>query len=321
MSKNKTKLTLEEVKTFLREQCANEVGTVQQLIEGEESQAFSCECGKDEYVIRINPSIDGFQKDAYVYRHFHSERLPIPRVIQMGYIDEQHAFCLTEKMPGITLQEVDSSTLKRLLEPTTEIWLALRKADLGQTTGFGDFDAAGQGAYATWQEFLLAILDPQTHEWDRVLPTQEREMCQEVIDPFLSLVKQCPEERTLIHGDFGSNNVLTDGQRITAVLDWENAKYGDPLYDVATAYFWSPWLECMATQATHFEAHLSTISAYHERLTCYQLRIGLAEIYETALQHQWSNTQWAIRRCREVVAPISANVRPKRPSGPTPGYP
>lgn len=201
----------------------------------------------------------------------------------------------------MTLQDVDSTTLKRLLEPTTEVWLALRRADLGQTTGFGDFDAEGQGAYATWREFLLSLLDPQTHEWDRVLPSEDGERCEEVINTFLSLAKQCPEERALIHGDFGSNNVLTDGQRITAVLDWENAKYGDPLYDVATAYFWSPWLECMAAQAAYFEAHLATMSGYHERLVCYQLHIGLAEVYETARQQKWSSTRWAIRRCREIA--------------------
>lgn len=298
MGNKKTELNLEAVKAFLYDHCMSEVDTLQQMIEGEESQAFSFKCGNAEYVIRINPSIAGFQKDAYAYHHFHSEQVPIPRVIQTGYIDEQHAFSISEKMPGITLQDVDSATLQRLLKPTADVWLALSKFDPDDTTGFGDFDASGQGVYVTWREFLL---EPQTYAWERALPTKELAMCQEVLKTFLALVKQCPEERALVHGDFGSNNVLTDGERITAVLDWENAKYGDPLFDVATAYFWSPWLECMREQAAYFEAHLSSLPTYQERILCYQLRIGLTEVYETALQQEWNIAQWAIKRCVEIA--------------------
>ena len=188
MSKHKTQLTLEEVTSYLRTQGVHTIGPLVQLSEGEESQAFSYACGGEEYVIRINPSLEGFQKDAYAYRQFHSKKkntIPIPQVVQMGYLDPQHAYCVTEKMPGIALQEVDSSTLQRLLEPTTQMWRALQEADLGHATGFGDFTAAGSGAYATWQEFLLAILDPRFHAWDLVLPSPERQMCQEVVTTFL----------------------------------------------------------------------------------------------------------------------------------------
>ena len=54
---------------------------------------------------------------------------------------------------------------------------------------------------------------------------------------YLKLIEYCPEEHKLVHGDFGSNNVLTDGQKITGVLDWDCALYGDPLFDVAGSFF------------------------------------------------------------------------------------
>ena len=40
----------------------------------------------------------------------------------------------------------------------------------------------------------------------------------------------------LLHGDLGSHNVLTDGDRLLALIDWEDALAGDPVYDVA---FWA----------------------------------------------------------------------------------
>jgi aminoglycoside phosphotransferase (APT) family kinase protein len=40
----------------------------------------------------------------------------------------------------------------------------------------------------------------------------------------------------LLHLDYHPLNVLTDGTRITAVLDWANARLGDPRADVARTY-------------------------------------------------------------------------------------
>jgi ketosteroid isomerase-like protein len=42
--------------------------------------------------------------------------------------------------------------------------------------------------------------------------------------------------RALLHGDYHPLNVLTDGERITAVLDWSNAAAGDPRSDVARTF-------------------------------------------------------------------------------------
>jgi aminoglycoside phosphotransferase (APT) family kinase protein len=43
-----------------------------------------------------------------------------------------------------------------------------------------------------------------------------------------------PETRslTLVHGDFRSGNYLLDGTRLSAILDWEFAHWGDPMEDI-----------------------------------------------------------------------------------------
>jgi aminoglycoside phosphotransferase (APT) family kinase protein len=45
-----------------------------------------------------------------------------------------------------------------------------------------------------------------------------------------------PRPAVLVHGDFRYGNVLHDGGRLTAVLDWELAHYGDPVEDLAWLY-------------------------------------------------------------------------------------
>lgn len=47
-------------------------------------------------------------------------------------------------------------------------------------------------------------------------------------------------ETTLVHGDFRIGNMLLDDDELTAVLDWELARAGDPMYDLgyaSTYYF------------------------------------------------------------------------------------
>jgi hygromycin-B 4-O-kinase len=128
----KTNLSVQTMEAFLRERVAYEIKGVRPMQEGEVSQAFSFEWDKG-YVIRINRSIEGFQKDAYAYKHFHSGGIPIPKIIQIGHIDEQHAFCITERIPGLTLQDVGHETIQQLLQPITNTWFALQKYDLSHT--------------------------------------------------------------------------------------------------------------------------------------------------------------------------------------------
>lgn len=58
-----------------------------------------------------------------------------------------------------------------------------------------------------------------------------------------------PDHPVLLHGDFWPGNVLWKNGRIVAVIDWEDAATGDPLFDVANArleVMWSWGTEAMA---------------------------------------------------------------------------
>jgi aminoglycoside phosphotransferase (APT) family kinase protein len=43
--------------------------------------------------------------------------------------------------------------------------------------------------------------------------------------------------RTLVHGDFGLNNILIHDDKVSAILDWEFAHVGNPAYDLGYFYF------------------------------------------------------------------------------------
>ncbi|MBX3595038.1 phosphotransferase family protein [Sphingomonas sp.] len=73
-----------------------------------------------------------------------------------------------------------------------------------------------------------------------------------------------PERRALVHGDFRPANLMIDGSRITAVLDWEFSHIGDPAADIGwylTPYYRADHLIAGAWEAEDF-------------LSCYEARLG-----------------------------------------------
>ena len=51
--------------------------------------------------------------------------------------------------------------------------------------------------------------------------------------PAARLRETAPREDPLVHLDYHPLNVMTDGERVTGVLDWTNARAGDPRADYA----------------------------------------------------------------------------------------
>ncbi len=258
------------------------------LIGGLDSQTFRFRRGGRDFVLRLNPSPSGFEKDALAARCFACAGLPIPPVLEIGRQDDLY-YCVTAHMPGRTLQELSPAAVAATLEPSLQVLRHLAAQDLGFVTGFGPFTAAGRAPYATWREFLLEPLDHSWPDPDAVKP---------LLDRLRHLAPHCPEVHGLIHGDFGSNNVLALGSRITALLDWSEAAAGDPLYDVANVLFWRTWLPCMEQLASYLETAMPGWRSLHDRLLCYQLRIGLEEI----LHAPGHLDSWAWQRCRQLLA-------------------
>ena len=94
-----------------------------------------------------------------------------------------------------------------------------------------------------WSDMVLPFSDPPTEKtaaeqavarWEQTLHEQQLES-----HPFLAqslrwLRQNLPEAPrvSLLHGDYRSGNFLFEGDRITAIVDWELAGLGDPLEDL-----------------------------------------------------------------------------------------
>ena len=89
----------------------------------------------------------------------------------------------------------------------------MNKVDLAGTQGFGRFDAQGRAPYKTWTAFLLTVADtPRYLTGPGKLRQGDKSVVSQATSTVRELTRACPELRCLLHGDFGSHNVLSDGE-------------------------------------------------------------------------------------------------------------
>ena len=274
------------------------------VVEGQESQVYSFTFKDKEYIIRINSNIEGFKKDKYVANNFISANLPIPKVINIGKFNETHYYCISEKINGTTYEDSSVEVIEKLLPNITNVWESISKLDISNTSGYGIFSSeTGNAPYATWKDFLLEILDIK-YNWDKIKTNKfvDKELIDRLINDFRNLLEFVPEVRNVFHGDFGSNNVLVnDVPEISGVIDWDCAGYGDSFYDIAISYFWSTWLVCMDRTSKYWDKKFNSISNYKKIIKCYELHIGLKEIYENACENDEESLNWLQKRCKQIL--------------------
>lgn len=281
------------------------VSAIEPILSGEESQVFQFDSEARKLILRLNPNGQGFEKDKFVHERFARPKLPIPKVVMTGQL-EDHFYCVSQRMPGRTLEDLDPQELSALLVPTGRVLQAVAEADLDGISGFGPFDSRGITTFSRWRDFLIGIVDTSQHDWDSVRLYTRVDAVKGWIDRLELLASTCPEQSALVHGDFGSNNVLAERQHITGVVDWSEAMTGDPLYDVANIFFWRTWLSCMEQQAKYFEAHPPNVPDWDKRILCYQLRIGLSEVFGNAIERRDEALRWSLQRCEQIVSRIDA---------------
>ncbi len=73
---------------------------------------------------------------------------------------------------------------------------------------------------------------------DRLERGRARERLGSIADRIIALFDGFapPDEPVLVHGDFGGRNVLVDDNGIAAIVDWEAATTGSPLWDVGSLF-------------------------------------------------------------------------------------
>jgi hygromycin-B 4-O-kinase len=299
------------VATFLREQVGVDALEVTELVPGEWSQAFAYRYAGHDWVIRISGLEEAFRKDERAVRYA-TEALPIPRVLEVGPVGDGF-YAISERLSGDMLETIDGRQLRALMPSLIATLDAMRLADVGDTIGYGGWDPDGVGGYPSWRAMLLDVTTDhatqQTHGWRSKLaasPTGEAPFF-EAYGVLTTLVDDVPEVRHLVHADLVNRNVLVTGDRISGVLDWGCAMYGDFLMDLAWIDFWAPWspdwrgVDILAAGVDHFQAIGLHVPNFSERVRACQIWIGLDGQAYQASKGSWAELERTAARTLEIA--------------------
>jgi hygromycin-B 4-O-kinase len=257
-----------QVGDFLQANFDERVTTVSLIGAGMFSQAFSFAVGQQALIFRLNLSEEDFQKDAFAFQHFSAPTVPIPRVLRIGRFDDTRHFAITTRCLGQTLQAMDERAVRSVVPQLFQTMNAIHHTDVSGYMGWGLTDTTGNGRFASWTQYLLSFYDQKfAFTWPELIQQTflEQEVYETCFNAMKHLLAYCPTEKYLVHGDFGFDNVLSDGQHITGVLDWADARLGDFVYDLAYLDFWSKDIPYAALWQEEATASGNRIPHFEER--------------------------------------------------------
>ncbi|MCB9813157.1 MAG: phosphotransferase [Pseudomonadales bacterium] len=297
------RVSAKETEIFLVAKFGKNVSSVQSLGEGAWSYAFTFVVKGVKNVIRWGNVPDNFQRDAFAHT-FNSDLLPVPPIKDIGQENNRY-YAISPFVVGNFLESLSPNDLEIASQSVIEIFRALRAIDMSTSTGFGFWNKDGKAIYDSWKAFLLDDRNESegslNHGWREILEASDMGMdsYNELWRKFQNLIDHCPEVRGVVHSDFVNRNVLVDKGKISAVLDWGSAFFGDPLYEIAWIKFCEPWFP--ASKDIHLVQRLiedfktdpnSNTANIEQRLLCYQLRIGADAIAYNAFRKDWKTAQF-----------------------------
>lgn len=304
-------IDLAGAQAFLHEHIGAHVQDVQEVGRGEWSVAFAYRWDGRDYVARFGLFVEDFYKDQHVGKHASASAL-LPRILEVG--PYRHGFfALSERAYGQFLDKLDEHAMRATLPHLLETLDAVKDIELRDSSGFGLWDASGNAPHASWQEALLDVVNDhperRIHGWRASLEKVPDNLAlfEQAAALFAGKVALCPNERHLIHNDLLNRNVFVEKNRITALLDWGDSRYGDYLYDIAHLLYWWPWfsqwriIDLAGEIERHYQTKQVDMKDIHARLQCYQMHIGLDSMAYHGYTRRWENFAWSARRTLEVA--------------------
>jgi len=298
-----------ELLALLTERFGTPVSQIKPIASGQVATGFFFTVNGEEYVIRFTQEnlAQTLYKDQYVCSHLLPPHIPSPTFVCVS-TDNETTYAITHRVPGKILDAFSDQEYEQLVPSIIETLDHIHQTNIDNTSGFGAFDENGQGLYASWSEFLLNVAEEKEAgdfygDWHRYFEESflERDLFDKIYAEMKALLPCCPTERQLVHADYAFSNVLAKDGKITAVLDWANAYFGDFLYDVAWLDFCKPEVDYNGRFQEFYQAQNRVVPNFEERMRCYYCYICLDGFRFCGVTNQKESYQWVRTRILELL--------------------
>ncbi len=302
---------LDEIRAWMQAEFSAAATAFVPLHGGFFSRAYAFHSRGRDYVLRLNNALyaaEGFAKDAYAYAHFASATVPIPQLFLTGQRGDDW-FAISARARGRSLATCSVAERRAVFPALLDTLDAFSQAALGAASGYGPWGAAGNAPYPYWYDYLAAIVENDSagyfQDWHRLFTESflERDLYQKVYAVMLRLLVACPEERSLIHNDYWFENIIVADGQVTGVIDWANALYGDPLYEIARLSWGAAWPGWWYPDgAAVLAKRYGTLPHFAQRLAAYQCHLALEDLRFYAKTGKTAEYAWARDRLLSLLA-------------------
>lgn len=213
---------------------------------------------------------------------FESRNVPIRRIVSHGDY-KGYRYLITEKAKGKSYDLLSPEEFLKALPHMMNVLYQISETNICDSSGYGWIDEKGDGKSDSWLNHLEFIYQEEPgcfygYWFDLFEKTfLEKSKYDYYFKEMKALFKYIPSIRKLVHSGYCGGNILFEENRVTAVMDWQDAKYGDPLYDLAYTIFWLDDDKARVITDAYLKAFgLNEEEQYfYERIKCYQYYIGL----------------------------------------------
>lgn len=229
-----------EIERVLREHFPSRAAAITELKGGNLGGVYRFAHEGETYVIKFTSLAEGFETERFVSRLLTSNGIPFPKCIAVGNHGSQLSYVIFDWIEGTVLADYPDDRKARQVPELVRLLTRMNHIDVSDTNGYGRILPNGDGAHASWKECLDATFaEDQTgtfwENWTDLFRTTrlERDVFEECRARMMAYAHYNEPHRHFVHGDMHPWNILSDGERITGLIDG-NFAYGDFLIDLAT---------------------------------------------------------------------------------------
>lgn len=265
------------------------------------SQTFSFRSGMKKLIFQAGGKKEAYGKEHYVSQMY-GHVLPM-RIVNGIYENaDGRAYCFSDYIEGSKLFDLSPQERIGIVPSILDLLDRIAAIQAPENSGYGRFDEKGVARLGSWREFISSVYCDELYDWRGF---ESKGLDIGVVRKAIAVMKNSVDcldigRPRLVHGDIGSYNLLAEGAQISGVIDWSLSLYGDPLYEAANVLFWNE--DKLQPLVSALKERYLPDERNTKKLRCYMLRIGLEEIYNTAMLGEIGyDDVWVMGRLREIT--------------------
>lgn len=196
--------------------------------------------------------------------------ISVPKLIK-AFVFEETPVVILEKVEYPLLETVPVNEMAKYIPSMVKNLKKLHKIKSDKPGLLTEPDST-----KTWKEMMLSIFNGGDFNWQEVASREgvDGKLILDSVEKMVNKINttDLPENNfSFLHTDFNQRNLFVDpnSDEITGIIDWEEAMFGDPLYDLARVrmYIW------------HFDLGEKVVEDYYKLLGYTEEQKKVEELY------------------------------------------